>query len=198
MNVKGMLGDLTTKIKSNKAINNYIDNINISKHISTQASHNLKTSQGLLVDNIEKLGDFGDEALMKNYTYALERNTRRQSGLSKMGNRGKIKTQSENMKDLMSLDYRSGARAGNPSGVLTSTQEALAEGSAYAQMAKSYFLGGNGNDLTKAQQISRFATAGVGLVGASAGVGASVRFATGGNLTTNSNGERDIMGVPFL
>lgn len=194
MNVKGMLGDLTSKIKANKAINSYIDNISVSKHISAQASHNLKTSQGLLVDNIEKLGDFGDEALMKNYTYALERNTRRQSGLGKMSTREKIKSQSENIKDVMSLDYRSGAIPGNPSGVLTNTQEALAEVGSHSQLATSYFFGGNGNELTKAQQVSRLATAGVGLVGVNAGV----RFATGGNLTTNSKGERDIMGVPFL
>lgn len=194
MNVRGMLGDLTSKIKANKAINSYIDNISVSKHISAQASHNLKTSQGLLVDNIEKLGDFGDEALMKNYTYALERNTRRQSGLGKMSTREKIKSQSENIKDVMSLDYRSGAIAGNPSGVLTNTQEALAEVGSHSQLATSYFFGGNGNELTKAQQVSRLATAGVGLVGVNAGV----RFATGGNLTTNSKGERDIMGVPFL
>lgn len=56
---------------------------------------------------------------------------------------------------------------------------------------KNYYFG---EGVSSEARYARFGVTGAGIIGASIGS----RYATGGGLTRNSKGERDIIGVPFL
>ena len=79
-------------------------------------------------------------------------------------------------------------RFSNPDYSSTSVRGAASDAS---EMAMSYFLG---NGVSKTARNTRLGVAGAGVAGAMTGG----RFISGGSLTHNNKGEKDIMGVPFI
>ena len=80
-------------------------------------------------------------------------------------------------------------------------KEAL--GVSYTKSAVKAYLNGTdvadaSDDALRTIKRTRRTVAGVGAVGAYAGVNAIGRGISGGNLTTNKKGERDIAGIPFI
>jgi hypothetical protein len=61
-------------------------------------------------------------------------------------------------------------------------------------LAKSYLGIGEGNELDKSKKIARYGALGTGAFGA----GVGFRYLSGGNMVSNSRGERDIVNVPFI
>lgn len=57
---------------------------------------------------------------------------------------------------------------------------------------KDYYIG---DGVSKEKRMARMGVTGIG---SAVGLGVGARFLSGGNITQNSKGERDIMGIPFI
>lgn len=202
--VKTFFSEVGTKIKSNKAIGGYLDNVSLKKHVINKANENIETASSSLRTSIKNLNTAKAEALADNATddakvinkyanaqrSAYARNRERQLALEE-GNIS-LKEAFSNYNQTSMDQVRNGNRAMGQKGSLGKMDKKMITTGNAANLASSYL--GIGGGLTKGQAIARYSTlgAGVGL-----GFGAT-RYARGGDLTHNSKGERDVVGVPFL
>lgn len=202
--VKGFIGSIGSKIKSNKAVSSYLDNMSVSKHVQDFAAKDLKQTVGVLNDTGKQVSaaykyhqNSGDsealEATKKIFQDTLDTRNRVSSTAKQLASSKNLSAKTsfgaykESVVDAGNWSTRIGSGRN-----MTPDETALMEYSAYAKAAKGYF--GIGHDLTKGQKIARYGTTALGVGGTMAGA----RFVTGGSATRNSKGEKDIMGIPFV
>lgn len=202
--IKTFFSDVGTKIKSNKAIGGYLDNVSLKKHVINKANDNIETASNTLRNSIKNLDIARSEAIADNATddakainrylnaerSAFARNRERQLALEQGNVSLKEAFSSYNQTSMDQV--RNSNRAYGKGGSLGKVDKGIITGGSVTSLAKSYL--GIGGGLTKGQALARYST-----IGAGVGFGAvGARYASGGNLTHNSKGEKDIMGVPFL
>ena len=82
-------------------------------------------------------------------------------------------------------------------GVVKKTGVFYESGGKTSDLVKGYLGIGEGNSITKGQRMARYGTVG-GTAGVGVGVALAKRYKSGGTLTRDAEGKRDIAGIPFL
>lgn len=185
-------GRMAKKVFSNEAV----ENIPVFKHLATNGAEGvgLNTARKVTSQSAKKMNQAG--RLDKRIANDIAKNEKKMAGIKS----DKGLSDADRTNALSALEARNKTLAGRQSGltdVADEYQDAMVSGAGDMMKSVGRYFGAT--DLRG--QSGRAMAIGVrGAVGAGAYMGANtaLRYVSGGGMTHNNQGERDIAGIPFI